>query len=143
MRLGFTVERRAIAESEEIRDVRPGLWTAPGGAQCGGRALDPGKAPNPGPRRSAGPAEPVPGASKVARPGKRRRSWPENHRPAARLGRRNASLKADGTMEGSRAMSYPYQSDPIRNHVFRPVSGTQMHYSSYIHFEVKTCSKCL
>ena len=37
MRLGFTVERRAIAESEEILGVRPGLWTAPGGAQCGGR----------------------------------------------------------------------------------------------------------
>jgi hypothetical protein len=108
--------------------VRPGLWTALGGAQCGGRT---GRCPRFLAERRPS-AEPALGASKVARPGKRRRSWPENHRPAARLGRRNASLKADGTMEGSRAMSYPYQSDPIRNHVFRPVSGTQMHNSRYI-----------
>ena len=74
--------------------------------------LDPGKAPNPGPRRSAGPAEPVPGASKVARPGKRRRSWPENHRPAARLGRRNASTKADGIMERSKQCPTPTKVTP-------------------------------
>ena len=29
-------------------------------------------------------------------------------------------------------MSYPYQSDPIKNHVFRPVYGSQMHNSNYI-----------
>ena len=29
-------------------------------------------------------------------------------------------------------MSYPYQSDPIENHVFRPVLAYQMHNSSYI-----------
>jgi hypothetical protein len=40
-------------------------------------------------------------------------------------------------------MSYPHQSDPLENPVFRPVSGTQMHNSSYIHFEAKTRSKCL
>jgi len=80
VRLGFTVERRAIAESEEIRDVRPGLWTAPRGAQCGGRT---GRCPRFLAERRPS-AEPALGASKVARPGKRRRSWPKNHRPAAR-----------------------------------------------------------
>jgi hypothetical protein len=119
--------------------VRPGLWTAPRGAQCGGRT---GRCPRFLAERRPS-AEPALGAPKVARPGKRRRSWPKNHRPAARLGRRNASPKADGTMEGSGAMSYPYQSDPIKNPVFRPVYGTRRHNSSYIHFEAKTRSKCL
>ena len=38
-------------------------------------------------------------------------------------------------------MSYPYQSDPIENHVFRPVYGSQMHNSSYIHLVTQTSSK--
>jgi hypothetical protein len=40
-------------------------------------------------------------------------------------------------------MSYPYRGSTIENHAFRPVSGTQMHNSSYIHFDAQTRSKPL
>ena len=40
-------------------------------------------------------------------------------------------------------MSYPTDIAPRRNHAFRPVYGSQMHNSSYIHFDTKTRSKGL
>jgi hypothetical protein len=40
-------------------------------------------------------------------------------------------------------MSYPYRGSTIKNHAFRPVSGTRMHYVCYIHFDAQTRSKPL
>ena len=65
------------------------------------------------PRKSPGPASAaVPGQKTTGR------------QPAGRPGRITQSRWDNGALE---AMSYPYQSDPIENPVFRPVFGTQMH----------------